>query len=276
MSGGGSIAEIRARYADAVTAQADSRAVRDAFAIVPRERFLGPGPWKIRTATGYDPTPNADPAHIYDDVLVALDAEAGINNGQPSLHAICLAALDLQAGESVIHIGCGTGYYTAIIAELVGHEGSVQGWEIEPTLAEIAAENLADRPNVTVVPRSATAGALPEADAIYVSAGATAPVREWVEALLPHGRLLFPLVGSRGRGGMLLVTRRSSGYAARLVCWCGFIPCIGAQDAADAAVLDAAFQQSWDEVRSLRLDDQPDDTAWAVGDGWWLSTAAVD
>lgn len=260
-----------------MTARAGSPAVREAFAAVPRERFLGPGPWKVRNALpGYSRTPDADPAHIYRDVLVALDAEADINNGQPSLHAVSLAALDLRPGESVIRIGSGTGYYTAIIAELVGPDGGVQGWEVEPALAEIAVENLQDRPNVTVVPRSGTAGPLPEVDAVYVSAGATTPMRQWIDALRPHGRLLFPLVGSNGRGGMLLVARYATGYGARFVCTAGFIPCAGAQNPHDAAALDEAFRDSRGEVRSLRLDDTADETAWAVGDGWWLSTAAID
>lgn len=277
VAGTSSIAAIRAQYADEVTARAGSPAIREAFATVPRERFLGPGPWKIfEPGVGYLPTRNADPAHIYRDVLVALDAEAGINNGQPSLHAICIEALDLTAGGTGIHVGCGTGYYTAILSELVGPTGSVQGWEREPTLAEIAAENLADRPNASVVAASATEGTLPAADAIYVSAGASTPVRTWVDALRPGGRLLFPLVGSGGRGGMLLVTRRTAGFAARLLTWAQFIPCAGAQDARDAAVLNAAFKQPWDAVHSLRFDSDPDDTAWVAGSGWWLSTAAVD
>ena len=45
----GSIAEARRRYAEELrfTAKVGSRAVIDAFATVPRERFLGPGPWRI-------------------------------------------------------------------------------------------------------------------------------------------------------------------------------------------------------------------------------------
>lgn len=278
MIGAASIARIRGQYADEVTARAGSPAVRDAFAKVPRERFLGPGPWKIlQVGVGYVPTPNADPAHIYQDVLVALDAEAGLNNGQPSLHAVSLAALDLRKGETVIHIGCGSGYYTALIAELVGPTGSVQGWEIEPALAEIAEENLAPWHNVNVIARSGTEGPLPSADALYVSAGATTPVRAWTDALRPDGRLLFPLVADRGRGGMLLVTRRPAGLAARFVAGAQFVPCAGAEDEHDAAALEAAFARGgWAEVRSLHRGSEPDETAWVAGNGWWLSTAYVE
>lgn len=275
MAGAASIAAIRERYAASVAAAAPS--VRRAFATVPRERFLGPGPWRIRNeAGGYDLTPDADPLHVYRDVLVALDSESGINNGQPSLHAVALDALALGAGEAVHHVGAGTGYYTAIIAELVGPSGSVRGWEVEPTLAEIAAENLADRPNVSMIARSATAAPLPPADAVYVSAGAARPVRGWLDALRPGGRLLFPLTGSSGRGGMLLVTRRPGGLAARFVCGAMFIPCIGARDPHDAARLERARWDRSAEVRSLRLDSAPDATAWVAGDGWWLSSAATD
>ena len=44
----------------------------------------------------------------------------GINNGQPSLHGKSIAALELKEGEMVVQIGAGAGYYTAILAELVG------------------------------------------------------------------------------------------------------------------------------------------------------------
>src|SRR6516164_11775991 len=59
------------------------------------------------------------PSHVYHDVLIALDESRGINNGQPSLWAYLFDRLDLVPGEQVLHLGCGTGYYTAIIAELV-------------------------------------------------------------------------------------------------------------------------------------------------------------
>src|SRR6476660_7882059 len=121
-----------------------------AFASTPRERFIGPGPWKVFTAAGYIETPADDPAFLYQDVTVALKPEAQINNGQPVLHAVCLAALNPKEGEAAVHIGAGTGYYTAVLAKLVGSSGSVDAYEIEPDLAQRATENLADLPHVKV------------------------------------------------------------------------------------------------------------------------------
>ena len=91
----------------------------DAFAQVPREHFVGPGPWQVFVGDGYVATPSDDPRFLYQDVLIALAPERNINNGQPSLHARCLAVCAPTAGESVFHLGAGTGYYSAILAILV-------------------------------------------------------------------------------------------------------------------------------------------------------------
>src|SRR5215475_10359095 len=125
-----------------------------AFASTPRERFVGNGPWRVFTAAGYIETPSDDPAFLYQDVTVALRGEGQINNGQPTLHAACLASLNPKEGETAVHIGAGSGYYTALLAKLVGPAGTVTAYEIEPDLAQRAAENLADLPNVTVQSRS--------------------------------------------------------------------------------------------------------------------------
>ena len=114
-----------------------------------------------------------------------------INNGQPVLHAVGLSALNPQPGETAIHIGAGTGYYTAVLARLMGPSGKVFAYEIEPALAELATANLADMENVTVYQRSGAEGTLPACNLIYVNAGATAPLDIWLDALLPGGRLLF-------------------------------------------------------------------------------------
>ncbi|MBE7416992.1 MAG: hypothetical protein HS128_04420 [Ideonella sp.] len=244
-----------------------------AFAALPRERFVGPPPWRTMGG-GIGRIDTSDPLALYDDVLVSLDAGRGINNGQPSLHAECLAACDPQPGETALHVGAGTGYYTAVLALLVGAHGRVIAYEIEADLATQAARHLATWPQVEVRAASGTIAPLPAADVIYVSAGATHPLPAWLDALRPGGRLMFPLAPDTDVGMMLLVTRRTAvTYDARALMRVSFIACVGAGDARAADALRRALAtRPIDAVRSLHRDDAPDASAWLVGNGWWLST----
>src|SRR5271154_2580322 len=147
-----------------------------ALASTPREQFVGPPPWKIFTRSGYVESPTDDPAHLYQDVVVSLGGEGPFNNGQPTLHAFCIAALDLKKGERVVHVGAGTGYYTTLLAKLVGETGAVDAFETELEFARRATDNLAEFPFVAVHPRSGAEGPLPECDVLYVNAGATGPL----------------------------------------------------------------------------------------------------
>lgn len=282
-------AKLRAFFARFVAERggaADPR-VEAAFAAVPREPFAGPAPWFILAGgpwggrgqgAGYIRTPDDDPAFLYQDVLVALDPARGVNIGEPSLHARCLDALALRDGEAVLHVGAGSGYYTAILARLVGPGGRVHAFEVDPELAARAGRNLAGTAWVEVRARSGIAADLPKADAVYVNAGLTRPERAWLDALLPGGRLLFPLQPSTGGlGGMLLVGRPREGAAAawpaRFVSRAVFIGCQGRQDEDADHSLRAAFARGdWPEVRSLRLGGGPDATCWHAGGDWWLST----
>jgi protein-L-isoaspartate(D-aspartate) O-methyltransferase len=271
----------RTFFAELITAIAGVPHSRltSAFASTPREQYLGPGPWKVYNGHGYTPTPTADPTLLYQDVVVALEEERGINNGQPSLHARCLAALEVREGESVVHIGVGAGYYTAILATLTSASGRVFAYEIGEALARRAASNLEHLSHVTVLPRSGAEGSLPDSDAIYVSAGVTAPLDLWLDALRISGRLLFPLTpdgsdGKLGLGNMLLVTRvAEERFDARFICPVMFIPCLGGRDEGTARKLAEAFRRGRvSQVRSLRRKTPPDETCWCSGNGWWLST----
>jgi protein-L-isoaspartate(D-aspartate) O-methyltransferase len=244
-----------------------------AFSSIPREQYVGAGPWPIFVNSSYVSTVSEDPRLLYQDILIGLAADRGINNGQPTLHARCLAACAPTAGESVIHIGAGTGYYTAILAALVGSGGHVFAYEIEADLAEKARENLRHLPTVEVICASACEVALPGADVIYVNAGATHPPSSWLDALNVGGRLIFPLTPNEGFGVMLLVTRQApENYAASVLLPVAFIPCIGARDAAASRTLTTAIQtRSIFTAKSLRRNTMPDDTACCVGNDWWLS-----
>ena len=79
---------------------------------------------------------------------------------QPYMH---FALPPSTCKKAIVHIGAGTGYYTAVLAELVVRAGQVFAYEIEPELAQWAPTTLADLPNVTVYPRSGAEAPLPSA-----------------------------------------------------------------------------------------------------------------
>jgi protein-L-isoaspartate(D-aspartate) O-methyltransferase len=143
------LAVVGRAYAKHVLANADidDARVGAAFAAVRREHFLGPGPWPmLRWPRGYVPTPSDDPVYLYQEALVGIIPERGLNNGQPWLHAMLIAAA-AQPGEHVVNIGAG-GYYTAILAHMVGERGWLAAIEFDDGLAERVAANFAAQPNV--------------------------------------------------------------------------------------------------------------------------------
>lgn len=270
--------KFRAFYAQLICAAAriaDPRIER-AFRTVRREPFAGPGPWSISLGGHpYVMTPDDDAAFLYQNALLGLDPARGINIGMPSAHAYWLSGCGVKEGETVLQIGAGTGYYTAILAELVGPGGRVYAYEIDEGLAALAHENLKEIAEVELCECSGVAADLPSVDVIYVCAGAAQPAMEWLDALRPGGRLVFPLAPEGVLGGMLMITRPDQGaiWPAKFLGRAQFIGCAGLQDADAGRRLAEAFAKGWESVQSLRRGDPPDETSWFAGDGWWLSTA---
>jgi protein-L-isoaspartate(D-aspartate) O-methyltransferase len=252
-----------------------SRALFTAFATVPRERFVGPGPWRTMGNGGFWTTEDADPRHVYHNALIALDEAKGINNGQPSLWAQFFEQLGVQAGDHVLHLGCGTGYYTAILAELTGPQGRITAIEIDAGLAERARAALEPWPQVAVIHCDGSGGPFEPADIVVASAGATHPPLSWLAAVKPGGRLLFPLTSTGGGGAMALLTRRSQQcFAAKLDFGVYFIAFSGARAAEVSTQLGAALKRDKGSgVKSLRCDGHDkDESCWLHGDGWCFST----
>jgi len=278
------LSDIRDRYSAEIRASADlrSEALVRAFAKVPREHFLGPGPWQILTPgidTDYRTTPDSDPAHLYRDVLVAIDPSRRLNNGQPSYLAFCIESLELHEGDRVVHVGCGVGYYTAIIAEVVGPTGSVVGIEIDADLASRAARNLRYLDHVEVIHGDGANDVPGPCDAIFVNAGATHPRTVWVDCLRPGGRLILYLTVAfddtgAGKGVTLKVRREGSGYPARFLFPVAVFHCIGGRDdSANRRLLEAMQRGRWGSVQSLRRDaHELNDACWLHDDHCCLST----
>src|SRR5260370_8756613 len=138
--------DIRQFFAEEIRAVANIQtdALVAAFAKVPREHFLGSGPWQIAypdargssiggltVGANYRATDDANPRHLYHNVLIAIDPSRQLNNVHPSTLASWLDALELKNGDRALHVGCGVGYYTAIIAEVVWPNGHVSGIEVD-------------------------------------------------------------------------------------------------------------------------------------------------
>ncbi len=244
-----SLEEARRAYAEEIRAAAHLRSEElvQALARVPRERFLGPGPWKI--AQPFDPqnpyrtTPDDRPEHLYHDVVVAIDPERKLNNGQPAALATWIDAVAPRPGEALLHIGCGTGYYSAVMAEVVGPAGRVRALELDPALADRARACLADWPQVEVAAGDAAAveGSF---DVIFINAGATHARRAWLAALNPGGRMLLPLTARipsfpHPVGLALRLERAEPRWSARVVSPVSIYDCAGARDESAEAELRA-------------------------------------
>ncbi|QPC91379.1 methyltransferase domain-containing protein [Mesorhizobium sp. INR15] len=271
------IEDARSFYARLMAAHAASPDPRleSVFAAVPREAFLGPGPWTIIAGNGKITTPSADPAMIYQNVLVALDAAKGINNGEPFLHAMWIGKLGPKPGETVCHIGSGTGYYTALLARLVSPGGTVTAFELEADLAAKAKANLEAYGNVTVIHGDAVIAPLPRSDIIYVNAGVAAPPAGWLKALQPGGRMIFPWRPAERVPFAVMVTRTDKGLACDPFMRSWFIPCFGASVADLTAKIPTREQAARGRSIWLTEDKLPDRTATAIFDEVWFSSRGL-
>jgi protein-L-isoaspartate(D-aspartate) O-methyltransferase len=261
-------------------AQLGSAEVVDAFAQVARERFLGSPPWRVVTAlASYWEVPGADPRDTYHNVPFAIDRARALHNGLPSFVAKLIEAAEPAVGQHVVHVGCGTGYYSAILAALVGGTGRVTAIEVDEELAERARANLAELDQVEVIHADGTRFDPGAADAILINAGATHPMPLWLERMLPGARLVLPLTVTaplHGYGAVLRVTRVAAGLAARFISGVGIYPCSGARDEELGGRLGKAFSRGFAElarVCSLRLDEHAQDgSCWLHATDFCVST----
>jgi protein-L-isoaspartate(D-aspartate) O-methyltransferase len=276
----------RQYYAEELRAVANiqSEAVVRAFAKVPREHFLGPGPWQVRGlgTEGYYPTKDADPRRLYHNILVAIDSNRQLNNGLPGFLAFLIDSLKLQEREHVVHVGCGTGYYTAIMTELVGHQGYVTAVEVDHELADRARRNVSYLPHVQVIEGDGGETDPGLSDAILINAGVTHPRSIWLDSLRPDGRLLIPLTVTDdtdrgGAGRILKITRQPEGFMASFISEVGIFSCVGGRDTDLNQRLKEAFERDdWKSVQSLRREKhEPSNACWFHGETFCLSKMAV-
>jgi protein-L-isoaspartate(D-aspartate) O-methyltransferase len=215
------LAAARARYVETIARRERiaSKRLLAALSAVPREDFLAKGPWRIKSeaARSYRLTLDADPVHLYDNVLVAIDARRKLDTGLPSLWAHFIDLLDVGEKDRVVQIGCGLGYFSAVLSHIVGPKGKVLAIECDARLASRAANYLGAYRNVAVVHADGCEDIGEPADVVIVHAGFSHPHPLWLQALRPRGRLLVPLTQRDREGAALKITRRAKGFEAEAV-----------------------------------------------------------
>jgi protein-L-isoaspartate(D-aspartate) O-methyltransferase len=283
-----SLESRRRFYAEEIEIASNLRtaAVVEAFAAVPRERFLPAGPWTIKSDADFQglprQTPDADPRHVYHNIGVAIDPARMLFNGAPGLLGMAIDALAPAPGHRVLHLGTGLGYYTAILAHSVGASGRVLGIEVDRDLADAARANLSMYPWAEVRHGNGTGPIGETFDAMLINAGVTHPQPAWLDALGPGGRMIVPItagmpaMGPIGKGLLLLLTRGAdrATFNARIAGFVAIYSGIGLRDpAVEPEIGKALMRNPFPPLKTYRRDShEPGPACWLHTEHGCLST----
>jgi protein-L-isoaspartate(D-aspartate) O-methyltransferase len=216
MNGNGSQPFATERFS-MVESQLRQRGIRDerllaAMSKVPRHEFVSQQNWNAAYAD--HPIPIAEKQ----------------TTSQPYMIAAMVQAAQIQPEDRVLEIGAGSGYQTAVLAELAAQVFAVERYALLTEAARRTLERLGYR-NAKIVTGDGSLG-LPEAapfDAIIVSAAAPRIPQALIEQLAVGGRLLIP-VGDADQQVLQLVQRNADGTTSlRTLEGCRFVPLIGEQ-----------------------------------------------
>ena len=161
----------------------------------------------------------------YEDAPVPIGF--GQTASQPSLQALYIQTLKLKPSDRVLEVGTGSGFQTAVLAQLVAHVYSVERIR-ELSVRARAAIDAMRLSNVALLVGDGTIGWSRYApyDAILVAAGGPSIPPALVDQLAPGGRMLIP-IGDRDRQQLTLVTKTSEGIETEEITGCVFVPLLG-------------------------------------------------
>ncbi|KZL19650.1 Protein-L-isoaspartate O-methyltransferase [Pseudovibrio axinellae] len=191
----------------------------DAFANIRKENFLFPPPWHVAITTpGYGRRAVLDdPKDLYQDMLVELIQGANINTGQPSLWAQIFNWSALKKGMTVFESGSGLGYFTAIIAHVIGPEGVVYFDEPHEQLHDKCQENLKGFENI----HADYNGAL--LDRAYLCYGTTTVPASLYLNTKVKGQIVFPFTDDWGHGCIVSLKKKKKSCELKVGPSCGFV-----------------------------------------------------
>ncbi len=209
---GNDFAELRREM---VTGQLLGRGIKDknildVFERVPRHRFIDPKFYK----------------DAYGDFPLSIGNGQTIS--QPYMVALMAQLLDIKKSDRILEIGTGSGYQTAILAELANQVFSVERLKNLTENSSAILEEMGYK-NITLKTDDGTMGWKDFApfDKIVVTAGGENVPEPLLEQLKSPGRLVMP-VGPRTSQKLLLVEKTGKGdILEKEICACVFVPLIG-------------------------------------------------
>ncbi|MEJ2184508.1 MAG: protein-L-isoaspartate(D-aspartate) O-methyltransferase [Gemmatimonadota bacterium] len=169
--------------------------------------------------------PEAVRRRAYEDA--ALPIGYGQTISQPSLQALYLETLQIQPHESVLEIGTGSGYQTALLAELADRIYSVERIQDLAVRARATLDALRYS-NVAILTGDGTVGWSRYApyDAVLVAAAAPSIPDALVDQLGEGGRLLIP-IGGKNVQRLMLIRKTTAGIEEHEITTCVFVPLVG-------------------------------------------------
>ncbi|MCH7760137.1 protein-L-isoaspartate(D-aspartate) O-methyltransferase [candidate division TA06 bacterium] len=161
----------------------------------------------------------------YEDHPLPIGEEQTIS--QPFMVGTMTQALALQGKEKVLEIGTGSGYQTAILAELAEQVFTIERFE---SLSKKARENLHQLGYTNVVLRVGD-GCLgwrefSPFDGILVTAGAPEVPKTLFEQMKEGGRMVIPIGGSKSQD-LVLIRKKDKKMKRETLCGCVFVPLVG-------------------------------------------------
>ncbi len=157
----------------------------------------------------------------------ALQIGEGQTISQPYMVAAMTELLELKGVEKVLELGTGSGYQSAVLAELASKVYSIERIESLAIKARILLESLGYK-NIEIKIANGTYGYKEKSpfDGIIVTAGAPEIPETLVEQLVIGGKLVIP-VGDRWSQILMKVTRTPEGTITQSITGCIFVPLLG-------------------------------------------------
>jgi len=187
----------------------DSPDILEAFSNVPRHFFV----------------PESQKQFAYEDCPLPIGEEQTIS--QPYIVALMTKALDIKPGMSVLEVGTGSGWQTAILSFLGAKVYSVERINVLAQRAEQALNSLGEKVEIKVGDGTKGWPEYAPYDRIIVTAAAPYTPEPLIQQLKVGGKIVVP-VGQRFQQELTVMTKIADDKTKEeKICGCMFVPLIG-------------------------------------------------